>query len=182
MPEKAPIKRKLTWGCFAENSLFGSLFLVNFSVFPYNFYVFWKGTMYGYLYYENKGLERLPEDVGLFQISVFNTKNLYFFMFLEPYLRAQDRAILGKIWVILCKYREIITPEDPKDTNISSGGQEPMLKAIGHKPRMRRRICRRARKGRRQIKHLSPPQSILWIHLVSRINEKMTLKQCQHSS
>ena len=53
--------------------------------------------MYGYLYYENKGLERLPEDVGLFQISVFNTKNLYFSMFLEPYLCAQDRAILGKI-------------------------------------------------------------------------------------
>ena len=37
--------------------------------------------MYGYLYYENKGLERLPEDVGLFQISVFNTKNLYFFFY-----------------------------------------------------------------------------------------------------
>jgi len=66
--------------------------------------------------------------------------------------------------------------EDPEDTNRFSGGREPMLKAVGHKPRMRRKICHQARKGRRQIKHPSPPHSILYIHLVGRINEKMTLK------
>ena len=47
-----------------ENSFFDSLFLGNLSIFPWNFYVFLKGTMYGYLYCENRGLEQLLDDVG----------------------------------------------------------------------------------------------------------------------
>ena len=46
-----------------KNSLFDSLFLVNFSVFSWDFSVFLKGTMYGYLYCENRVLERLLDDV-----------------------------------------------------------------------------------------------------------------------
>ena len=51
---------------FVKNSLFDSLFLVNLSVFSWNFFIFYflKGTMYGYLYCENGGLEWLPADVG----------------------------------------------------------------------------------------------------------------------
>ena len=50
---------------FVKNSLFDSLFLVNLSVFSWNFFFFFlKGTMYGYLYFENGGLEWLPDDVG----------------------------------------------------------------------------------------------------------------------
>ena len=37
---------------------------MNLSIFPWDFCIFWKGTMYSYLYYENKGLERLLDDVG----------------------------------------------------------------------------------------------------------------------
>jgi len=46
-----------------KNSLFNSLFLVNISVVPRDFCVFLKGTIYGYLYCENEGLEQLPNDV-----------------------------------------------------------------------------------------------------------------------
>ena len=51
----------------------------------------------------------------------------------------------GKYEQTLCRYRETIKPEDPEDpedTNMSLGGREPMLMAVGHKPRLRRRICR----------------------------------------
>ena len=47
-----------------KNSLFDSLFLVNLNVFTWDFCVFLKSTMYGYLYCENGGLERLPNGVG----------------------------------------------------------------------------------------------------------------------
>jgi len=43
--KKALNKRKLTWGCFVKNSLFDSPFLVNLSVFPWDFCVFWKYNM-----------------------------------------------------------------------------------------------------------------------------------------
>jgi len=46
-----------------KNFLFDSLFLVSPTVFPSDFCVFCKGTMYGYLYCENEGLEWLPNDV-----------------------------------------------------------------------------------------------------------------------
>ena len=46
-----------------KNSLFDSLFLVNLSVFSWDFSVFLKGIMYGYLYRENRGLEWLPDNV-----------------------------------------------------------------------------------------------------------------------
>ena len=73
-------------------------------------------------------------------------------------------------------------PKDPEDTNMPSGDREPILKAVGHKPRMRK-IGHQAKKGgKRQIKHPLPLHSILCIHLVGCINEKMTFKQCQHSS
>ena len=49
-----------------KDSLFDLLFLVNLSVFPWDFCVFLNDTMYDYLYYENGGLERLPDDVGFF--------------------------------------------------------------------------------------------------------------------
>ena len=45
-------------------SLFDSLFLVNLSVFLWDFRAFLKSTMYDYLYCENGGLERLLDDVG----------------------------------------------------------------------------------------------------------------------
>jgi len=48
--------------------------------------------MYGYLYCENKGLERLPNNVGFVLNLSINAENLHFFMFLESYIRAQDRA------------------------------------------------------------------------------------------
>ena len=42
-----------------KNFLFDSLFLVNLNVLSWDFYVFFKGTTYGYLYCENGGLEGL---------------------------------------------------------------------------------------------------------------------------
>ena len=64
MARKGSNQTKLTWEYFVKNSLFDSLFLGNLSIFPWNFYVFLKGTMYGYLYCENRGLEQLLDDVG----------------------------------------------------------------------------------------------------------------------
>ena len=60
---------------FCENSFFNPLFLVNFSVFPYDFCVCFQGTMYGYLYCENGGLEWLPEDVRFISNLSINAEN-----------------------------------------------------------------------------------------------------------
>ena len=86
--KKGPNQIKLTWGCFVKKSFFDSLFLVNLSVFPWDFCVFWKGNMYGYLYCENRGLEWLLDNVGFVSNLNINAENLPFFMFLKPYLRA----------------------------------------------------------------------------------------------
>ena len=64
MPKKGPNQIKLTWECFVKNSLFDLLFLVNLSVFQWDFCVFWKCTMYGYLHCENGGVEQLQNGVG----------------------------------------------------------------------------------------------------------------------
>ena len=47
--DKASIRKILTWGFFVKTSLFDSLFLVNLMFLLQIFYVFWKGTMYGFL-------------------------------------------------------------------------------------------------------------------------------------
>ena len=49
---------------WVKNSLFDSLFLVNLSVFPWDFCVFLKGIIYDSLYCEKEGLKRLSDDVG----------------------------------------------------------------------------------------------------------------------
>ena len=72
-------------------------------------------------------------------------------------------------------------PKDPKDNNMPLGGQEPMLRAIRHKTRMRRKICYQARKERRQIKYPSPQHLMLNIHLANCIYEEMIPEQCQHN-
>ena len=64
-----------------KNSLFDSLFLVNLSVFPWDFYMFLKGTMYGYLNCENGGLEQLPNNVGFIPNLNINVLNLPFLCF-----------------------------------------------------------------------------------------------------
>jgi len=64
-----------------KNSLFDSLFLINFSVFPWDFFVFLKGIMYGYLYCENGGLEWLPDDVRFVLNLSLNAENLPFWCF-----------------------------------------------------------------------------------------------------
>ena len=38
------------------------------------------------------GLERLPKDMGFVSKLSINIENLFFLMFLEPYMRAPDRA------------------------------------------------------------------------------------------
>ena len=49
--------------------------------------------MYDYLYCENGGLERLPDNMGFVPKLNINAKNLHFFlMFLEPHMRMQDCA------------------------------------------------------------------------------------------
>ena len=60
-----------------KDSFFDLLFLVNLSVFPWDFCVFLKDTMYDYLYCENGGLEWFPVWDS-FQTLVFNTKNVHF--------------------------------------------------------------------------------------------------------
>ena len=54
--------------------------------------------MYGYLYCENGGLERLPNDVGFVSNLSINAENLFFFLifliFLKPYMRVQDQAYM----------------------------------------------------------------------------------------
>ena len=40
--KKGPNQIKLTWGCFVKKSFFDSLFLVNLSVFPWDFVCFEK--------------------------------------------------------------------------------------------------------------------------------------------
>ena len=63
-----------------KNSLFDSLFLVNLSVFLWDFHVFWKGTMYVYLYCENRGMEWLPDNVGFDpNLSLYCRKLVFFF-------------------------------------------------------------------------------------------------------
>ena len=79
--EKASIRRKLTWGCFVKNSLFDSLFPVNLRFSLRIFCMFWKDTMYRFLYWENRGLERLPNDVGFVPNLSFNAENLPFIVF-----------------------------------------------------------------------------------------------------
>ena len=46
-----------------KNSLFDLLFLMNLNIFPRDFCVFFKGTMYDYLNCENGSLQRLLDDV-----------------------------------------------------------------------------------------------------------------------
>lgn len=45
-------------------------------------------------------------------------------------------------------------PKDPEDTNMPSGDREPILKAVGHKPRMRK-ICHQAKKGGKKTNEAS---------------------------
>ena len=78
--KNGPNQIKLTWGCFVKNS-FDSLFLVNLNVFSWDFCVFWKGTMYGYLYCENRGLEWVLYDVGFIPNLNINAENLHFLCF-----------------------------------------------------------------------------------------------------
>ena len=61
-----------------KNSLFDSLFLMNLNVFLWDFCVFLKGIIYGYLYCENGGLERLLDDVRFILNISLNAKNLPF--------------------------------------------------------------------------------------------------------
>jgi len=64
-----------------KNPLFDSLFLVNI-VFSRGISVcFFKGTMYGYLYCENGGLEQLPDDVGFVLNLSINVEILLFLCF-----------------------------------------------------------------------------------------------------
>ena len=70
-------QKKIDLRMFCENSLFDLLFLMNLSVFPWGFCLFWKGTMYGYLYWENRGLERLPGNVGFIPNLSINVENFF---------------------------------------------------------------------------------------------------------
>ena len=67
-----------------KNSLFNSLFLVNLSVFPWDLCLFCKYTMQDYLYCENSGLERLPDDVGFVPNLKINAKILPYLYFWNP--------------------------------------------------------------------------------------------------
>ena len=62
---------------------------MNPSVFPYDFCLFWKGTMYGYLYCENEGLERLPDDVVFVLNLNINIENMH-----ASWLHAQDDSCM----------------------------------------------------------------------------------------
>ena len=81
---KDPNKIKLTWWCFVKNFIFDSLFLVNLYFYLWDFCVFWKGIMYGYLYCENGGLEQLPDDVKFVSNLNINAENLHFLFFWNP--------------------------------------------------------------------------------------------------
>ena len=61
-----------------KNSLFDSLFLVNHRFSLRIYCVFWKGTIYGFLYWENGGLEQLLNDMGFIPNLGFNIENLSF--------------------------------------------------------------------------------------------------------
>ena len=78
--QKSPNQIKLTWGCSVKKSFFDSLFIVYLRFFFRIFCVFWKGTMYGYLYYENGHLERLPNNVGFVPNLNINVENLHFYV------------------------------------------------------------------------------------------------------
>ena len=51
---------------------------MNLNVFLWDFCVFLKGIIYGYLYCENGGLERLLDDVRFILNISLNAKNLPF--------------------------------------------------------------------------------------------------------
>ena len=80
----------MTWGCFVKNSLIDSLFLENLSVFQWDFCVFWKFSIYGYLYWENWILERLPDDVKFVPKLSFNAENF-------PYIVSGTRHVCTKL-------------------------------------------------------------------------------------
>ena len=73
--------------------------------------------------------------------------------------------------------------EDSEDANMLLGNQEPRLKAVGCKPRARRKICRQARKKGKRVDKASVTSASNALHpLVGHINEEMTYEQCQLSS
>jgi len=53
--------------------------------------------MYGYLYCENEGLERLLVDVGFVLNLNINAKKIAFLMLLKPYLRVQAHACVHRL-------------------------------------------------------------------------------------
>ena len=61
-------------------------------------------------------------------------------------LKKHQQNVLEKIQVTLCKCKRTTTPEDFEDANMLSGNRERRLKAIGCKPRARRKICPQVRK------------------------------------
>ena len=85
-----------------KNSLFNSLFLVNLSVFPWDLCLFCKYTMQDYLYCENSGLERLPDDVGFVPNLKINAKILPYLYFWNP-LYVQDCACVRRL-IPACVY------------------------------------------------------------------------------
>ena len=56
----------------------------------------------------------------------------------EANLRKHQQNALGKILVTLCKGRKTIVDEDFEDTNLLSASQEPKLKEVGCRSKVKR--------------------------------------------
>ena len=82
--KNALIKRKLTWEYFVKNFLFDSLFLVNLSVFSWDFCVLENIPCKATYIVKIRGLEWLPDDVVFVPNLSINAENLSYLCFWNP--------------------------------------------------------------------------------------------------
>ena len=86
-PEKVSVRRKLTWGCFVKNSLFDSLFLVNLSVFPWDFCVL-KINHLRLLIVWKRGFGTIPRWCGIRPKPQHKCRKLVLYSFLKIAMHA----------------------------------------------------------------------------------------------
>ena len=60
--------------------------------------------MYAYLYFENGGLEWLPDDVRFVPNLILYCRKIVFHMFLKPYLHEQAHACVRRLQGCICRF------------------------------------------------------------------------------